>query len=43
MDVYDFLLTSDQYSFIGVHIFNAGDGAATSLSSIEIVSEVINE
>jgi hypothetical protein len=36
MDVYDFLLTSDQYSLAGVRIFNEGDGAATSLSVIQI-------
>ncbi|KAM0904954.1 hypothetical protein ACQ4PT_017681 [Festuca glaucescens] len=40
MDVYDFLLTSDQYSLAGVRIFNEGDGAATSLSFIQIGWEV---
>jgi hypothetical protein len=41
MDVYNFLLTSDQYSLAGVRIFNKGDGAATSLSLIQIGWEVI--
>jgi hypothetical protein len=36
MDVYDISLTSEQSSYALVHIFNAGDGALTSMSSIQI-------
>ncbi|KAM0844293.1 hypothetical protein ACQ4PT_057156 [Festuca glaucescens] len=36
MDVYDFSLASDQYSLALVHIFNPGDGAVTSMNSIQI-------
>jgi hypothetical protein len=41
MDVYDLMLTSDQYSYAGVRISNEGDGAATSLNLIQIGWEVI--
>jgi hypothetical protein len=41
MDVYDYMLTSDQYSYAGVRISNEGDGASTSLNLIQIGWEVI--
>jgi hypothetical protein len=40
MDVYDFSLASDQYSFALAQIFNPGDGAVTSMNSIQIGWEV---
>ena len=36
MDVYDFSLTNEQANLALVHIFNAGDGAPTSRTSIQI-------
>ncbi|KQK15553.1 hypothetical protein BRADI_1g23650v3 [Brachypodium distachyon] len=36
MDVYDFSLSGKQYSSAALHIFNEGDGAATSLHVIHI-------